>query len=166
MNSFSYLEPVCCSMSSSNCCFLTCISVSQESGQVVWYSHLFQNFPQFIVIHGVKGFGIVNKTEIDVFLELFLLSVSFSLGSLIYSSWWWGLPNLNIQPLPSGEFQICFDMAYWIPPHEFSYSVIHLLIYSFSIYLKCTRWTLFHSETGRADIIILISGQWIEIQGG
>ena len=50
MYSFSYLEPVCCSMSSSNCCFLTCIQVSQEAGQVVWYSHLFQNFPQFIVI--------------------------------------------------------------------------------------------------------------------
>src|SRR5574339_217920 len=56
-------------MSSSNCCFLTCIRVSQEAGQVVWYSHLFQNFPQLIVIHTVKGFGIVNKAEIDVFLE-------------------------------------------------------------------------------------------------
>ena len=44
--------------------------ISQEAGQVVWYSHLFQNFPQFIVIHTVKGFGIVNKAEIDVFLEL------------------------------------------------------------------------------------------------
>ena len=70
MYSFSYLEPVCCSMSSSNCCFLTCIQVSQEAGQVVWYSHLFQNFPQFIVIHTVKGFGIVNTAEIDVFLKL------------------------------------------------------------------------------------------------
>ena len=57
-------------MSSSNCCFLTCIQISQQAGQVVWYSHLFQNFPQFIVIHTVKGFGIVNKAEIDVFLEL------------------------------------------------------------------------------------------------
>ena len=55
-------------MSSSNCCFLTGIQVSQEAGQVVWYSHLLKNFPQFI--HTVKGFGIVNKTEIDVFLEL------------------------------------------------------------------------------------------------
>ena len=54
-------------MSSSNCCFLTCIQVSQEAGQVVWCSHLFQNFPQFIVIHTVKGFGIVIKAEIDVF---------------------------------------------------------------------------------------------------
>src|SRR5574337_1324251 len=69
MYSFSYLEPVCCSMSSSNCFFLTCIQVSQEAGQVVWYSHLLKNFPQFIVIHTVKGFGIVNKAEIDVFLE-------------------------------------------------------------------------------------------------
>ena len=57
-------------MSSSNCCFLTCIQVSQEAGQVVWYSHLFKNFLQFIVIHTVKGFGIVNKAEINVFLEL------------------------------------------------------------------------------------------------
>ena len=70
MYSFSYLEPVCCSMSSSNCCFLTCIQVSQEAGQVVWYFHLFQNFPQFLVIHTIKGIGIVNKAEIDVFLEL------------------------------------------------------------------------------------------------
>ena len=57
-------------MSSTNCCFLTCIQISQEAGQVVWYFHLFQNFPQFIVIHTVKDFGIVNKAEIDVFLEL------------------------------------------------------------------------------------------------
>jgi len=70
MYSFPYLEPVCCFMSGSDCCFLTCIQISQEAGKVVWYSHLFQNFPQFVVIHTVKGFGIVNKTEIDVFLEL------------------------------------------------------------------------------------------------
>ena len=57
-------------MSSSNCCFLTCIQIYQEAGQVVWYSHLFQNFPQFIVIHTVKGFVIVNKVETDAFLEL------------------------------------------------------------------------------------------------
>ena len=69
MDSFSYLEPVC-SMSSSNCCFLACIQISQEAGQEVWYSHLSQNFPQLLVIHTVKGFGIVNKAEIDVFLEL------------------------------------------------------------------------------------------------
>ena len=64
------LEPVCCSMSSSNRCFLTCIQISQESGQVVWYSHLLKNFPQFVMIHTVKGFGLVSKAEVDVFLEL------------------------------------------------------------------------------------------------
>ena len=67
---FPDLELVCFSMSSSNCCFLTCIQISQEAGHVVWYSHLLKNFPQFIVIHTVKSFGIVNKAEIDVFLEL------------------------------------------------------------------------------------------------
>ena len=46
------------------------MEISQEADQVVWYSHLFQNFPQFVVIHTVKGFGIVNKAEIDAFLEL------------------------------------------------------------------------------------------------
>ena len=55
INSFPYLEPVCGSMSSSNCCFLTCIQDSQEAGQVVWYSRTFQNFPQFVVIHTVKA---------------------------------------------------------------------------------------------------------------
>ena len=72
MYSFPNLEPVCCSMSSSNCCFLTCIQISQEAGEVVWYFHLFKNFPQFVVIHTVKGFGIVNKAEVGVFLELLL----------------------------------------------------------------------------------------------
>ena len=43
---------------------------SQEAGMVVWYSHLFQNFPQFVVMHTVKGFGVVNKAEIDIFMEL------------------------------------------------------------------------------------------------
>ena len=73
MYSFIYLEPACCSMYSSNCCFLTCIQISQEAGQVVWYSHLLKNFPQFVVIHIVKGFGIVNKAEVDVFSGTLLL---------------------------------------------------------------------------------------------
>ena len=69
MYSFSDLEPVCFFMSSSNCCFLTCTQVSQEASQVVWYSHLL-NFPQFVVIHTVKGFGIISKAEVDIFLKL------------------------------------------------------------------------------------------------
>ena len=97
MYSFSYLEPVCCSMSSSNCCFLTCIQVSQESGQVVWNSHLFQNFPQFIVIHTIKGFGIVNKAEIDVFLKLSCFFDDPSdVGNLISGSSAFSKTSLNI----------------------------------------------------------------------
>ena len=55
-------------MSYSNCHFLACIQVSQEADQAVWYSHLFKNFPQFIVIYTVKGFGVINKAEVDIFL--------------------------------------------------------------------------------------------------
>ena len=57
-------------MSISNCCFLTCIQISQEAGQVVWYSCLFKNFPQLVVIHTVRGFGVVNKAEVGDLLEL------------------------------------------------------------------------------------------------
>ena len=97
MYSFSYLEPVCGSTSSSNCCFLTCIQISQESSQVVWYSHVFQNFPQFIVIHTVKGFGIVNKAEIDVFLELScFLHDPADIGNLISGSSAFSKTSLNI----------------------------------------------------------------------
>ena len=68
---FPNLKPVCSSMSHSNCCFLTCIQIYQEAGQVVWYSHFVKNFLQSVVIHTVKGFGVVN--EADVFMELLLL---------------------------------------------------------------------------------------------
>ena len=70
MYSFPNLETVYCSMSQSNCCFLTCIQFSHEADKVVWYSHLLENFPQFALIHTVKGFDIVNKAETDTFLEL------------------------------------------------------------------------------------------------
>ena len=70
MYSFPDLEPVCCSMSSSNCFSLTCIQISQKADKVDWYSHLLKNFPQFVVIHTVKGFGILNKAEAVVFLEV------------------------------------------------------------------------------------------------
>ena len=98
MYSFSYLEPVCCSMSSSNCCFLTCVQISQEAGQVLWYSLLFQNFPQLIVIHTVKGFGIVNKAEIDVFLELScFFDDPADVGNLISGSSAFPKTSLNIR---------------------------------------------------------------------
>jgi len=74
-------------MSGSNCCFLTCIQISQEGGQVVWYSHLYQNFSQFVVIHTVKGFGVVNKAVEDVFLEPSCFSDDpTDVGNLIFGS--------------------------------------------------------------------------------
>ena len=103
MYSFSYLEPVCCSMSSSNCCFLTCIQTSQEAGQVVWYSHLFENFPQFVVIHTVKIFVIVNKAEIDVFLELAcFFNDPTDVGNLISGSSAFSKPSFSIW-----KFTVC-----------------------------------------------------------
>src|SRR5574340_926383 len=84
-------------MSSSNCCFMTCIQVSQEAGQLVWYSHLFQNFPQFTVIHTIKGFGIVNKVETGVFLELScFFDDSVEVGNLISGSSAFSKSSLNI----------------------------------------------------------------------
>ena len=84
-------------MFSFNCCFLTCIQISQEAGQVVWYSHLFQNFPQFTVIHTVKGFGVVNKAEVDVFLELScFFNDPMDVGNLISDSSAFSKSSLNI----------------------------------------------------------------------
>ena len=97
-------------MSRFNCCFLTCTQVSQETGHVVWYSHLFQNFPQFIVIHKVTGFDIANKAEIDVF---FWKSLAFSMIQ-------WTLAIWSLVPLPflkpawisgSSQFRYCQNLA-------------------------------------------------------
>ena len=97
MYSFSNLEPVHCSMSSSNWCFLTWIQISQKAGQVVWYSHLLKNFPQFVVIHTVKGFVIVSKAEVDVFLELsWVFDDSTEVGNLISGSSAFSKSSLNI----------------------------------------------------------------------
>ena len=77
-------------MSSSNCCFLTCTQISQEAGQLVWYFLLFKNF-QFVVIHRVRGFGIVNKAEVDFSLEL----SSFLMIQGMLAIWLVSLPFLN-----------------------------------------------------------------------
>ena len=96
-HSFPYLELVCCSMSNSNCCFLTFIQISQKSGQVIWYSHLCRNVPQFVVIHTVKNFGIVNKAEVDAFLELSrFLSDPTDVANLISGSSAFSKTSLNI----------------------------------------------------------------------
>ena len=80
-----------------NCCFLTGIQVSQEAGQVVWYSHLLKNFPQFVVIHTVKGFSIINEAEVDVFLAFSCFSYDpTDVGNLILGSTAFSKSSLNI----------------------------------------------------------------------
>ena len=108
----SALEPVCCSMSSSNCCFLTCIQISQEAGQVVWYSHFFQNFPEFVVVHTVKGFVMFNKAEVDVFKEYF----AFSMIQWIFAVWSL-VPLTFLNPAWiswSSWFMYCWSLAWRI----------------------------------------------------
>ena len=102
-------------MSSSNYCFLTCIQISQEAGQVVWYSHLFQNFSQFVVIHTIKDFGIGNKAEVNVFLELscfLMIQRMLAIWSLV------PLPFLNpAWTSGSSWFMYCWSLAwliYWV----------------------------------------------------
>ena len=87
-------------MSSFNCYFLTCIQISQEAGKVVWYSYSLKNFPQFAVIHTVKGFGIVNKAEVDVFLELSCFFYDQTdVGNLISGSSAFSKSSLNIRDM-------------------------------------------------------------------
>ena len=96
MYSFPDLEPVHCSMSGSNCCFFICIQVSQETSKVVWYSHPFKNFPQFVVIHKVKGFSGVNEAEVDIFLEFScFINDPKDVGNLISGSSAFSKSSLN-----------------------------------------------------------------------
>ena len=76
MYSVPNFEPDLCFMSGFNCCFLTCIQVSQEGGDMVWYSYPLKNFPQFVVIHTVKDFSVVNEMEVDVFWNTLALSMT------------------------------------------------------------------------------------------
>ena len=122
-------------MSSSNCCFLTCIQVFQEAGLVVWYSHLFQNFPQFIVIHTVKGFGIVNKTEIDDFLELScFFDDPTQVGNLISGFSAFSKTSLNIWKL---TIHVLLKMAWRILSITVLGREMSAIVHSLSILWHC-----------------------------
>ena len=132
-------------MSSSNHCFLTCIQISQETDQMVWYSRHLKNFPQFVEIHTVKGFGIVNKAEVDVFLELSsLFDDPTDVGNLISGSAAFSKSSLNIWKFtvhillkPALEnFEHCFLLlCYFNWCHREN---------MFSWCLEGTFWTLTH----------------------
>ena len=93
MYSFPNSEPV-------HCYFLTCIQVSQEAGKVVWYFHLFKDFPQFVVIHTVKGFSVFKEAEVGVFWNsLCLFYDPADVGNLISGSFAFSKSCLNIWKL-------------------------------------------------------------------
>ena len=99
MYSFPNLEPVHCSMSYFNCSLLTCIQVSQEAGKVVWCSYLLKNFSQ-LLWSTVKGFSIVNATEVDIFIEFSCFFYDpTDVGNLIFGSSAFSKPSLNIWKL-------------------------------------------------------------------
>ena len=161
---FPYLEPVCCFMSSSNCFFLICIQISQEAGQVVWYSHLSKNFPPFVVIHTVKGFGVVNKAEADVLLEL---SCFFhdptDVGNLMSGSSGFSKSSLNIWKFsvhvllkPGLEnFERYFTSVRWVQ-----------LCSNFSILWHCLslglEWKLTFSCPAAAAEFSKFAGIWVQ----
>ena len=100
MDSFPDSETVCCPMSNSIRCFLISIQVSQEADKAVCYCHHLNIFPQFVMIHILKGFGVVNKTEVDVFLKLScFFHDPMDVGDLISGSSAFSKSNLNIWTL-------------------------------------------------------------------
>ena len=118
MYSFPNFERVHRSMSGSNYGFLTCIQVSQEAAMVVWYSHLFKNFPQFVVIHRVKGFRVVSEVEVGVFWN----SLAFSMIHQMLAIW-------SLVPLPflnsawtsgSSQFPYCWSLSWRVFEHYFT----------------------------------------------
>ena len=96
MYSFPNLDPVHFSISGSNCFFLICVQISLDAGKVIWYSHLFQNLPQFVVNHTVKDFSVVSEVEADVFLGFFCLFNDPTDGNLISGSSAFFKSSLNI----------------------------------------------------------------------
>ena len=95
-----------------NCCFLTCLQVSQEAGKVVSYSHFFKNFPQFVVIHIVRGFSLVNEAEVDFFWN----SLTFSMIQQMLAIWSLvSLPFLNpVCTFGNSGFTYCQSLAWRI----------------------------------------------------
>ena len=120
----SWLESVCCSISSSNCCFLTWMQISLEAGEMVWYSCLLKNFPQFVVIHTVKAFGLVSRAEVDVFLKLFCYIYIYKLKLII------------------PRFQACFQ-------DTFRHNVCHIIKHNKWLLLLCSYCVCFWVKLGK-----------------
>ena len=128
--SFPNLEPVHCSISSSNCCFLTCIQMSQEAGNVVWYFHLFKNLPQCVATHTVKGFSVVDSFLGNIFIISLFSFQSFGSFLIMCITLWFNTYSI-IEMFPIHyvfverisrlkiNFEFCFHLYYSQTTHFF-----------------------------------------------
>ena len=138
MYSLPYLEPICCSMSSSNCCFLICVQNSQEAGKVVWHSRLFKNFPQFVMIHTVKGLAWSIKQNWNIFWN----SLAFSMIQQMLAIWSLvPLPFLN----PAWTSGISWFMYCW----RLTWSNLSITLLACEMIATCVVvWTFFYIAFG------------------
>ena len=120
------------SISGSNCCFSICIQISQEAGQVVWYSHILKNFPQFVVMYTVKGFGVINEAEVFLEFPCFFYD-PINVGNLISGSSAFSKSSLTSG---SSQFAYCWSLVWRMLS-------ITLLACEMSVALECGR-TLLH----------------------
>ena len=154
MYSFPYLEPVSCSISTSNYCFLTCIQITQEAGKVVWHSHLLKNFPQFVVIHTVKAFSIVNESEVDVFLEFCcFLDDPMDVGNLISGSSGFSKTSLDIWNF---QFTCCWNLTWRVLSITFLACETSAIVQQFEHFWHCLslglEWkVIFSSSVATAE---------------
>ena len=153
---FPNFEPVSCPMPGSNCCFLARIQVSQEIGKMLWYFYFFKNFPQFVVIHTVKGFSVINRAEVDFFggksLAVSMIQRMFAIWSLVPLSF------LNpVSTSESPQFIYCWTLAWRILSMTllaYEMSTNHLVIL-----LKCRFWSSW-SGVGTEILYLLEAPRW------
>ena len=135
----SQLEPVSCSMSGSNCCFLICIQVSQETGKVVWYSISLRIF-QFVVIHTVKDCSIVNEVEVDFFLVFPCFFYDpMDVGNLIWSLCLFSIQLVYLEVLSSHTVEAYLE-GFW--------TLLCVVVWTFfgmALFRDCSEYWLFQS---------------------
>ena len=156
---FPNFEPLCHSISNSNCCFLACIQVSQEAGKVVWYCQLFKMYPQFVVIHTVKGMSLVNKAEVDVFQEFFCIfcdqmdvgnlisgSSAFSKSSLYICYWSLTRRILSITLVACETNTLMWQFEHYLALPFFGIGkkvdLFHCWVFQISCHMECNTLTI------------------------
>ena len=138
MYSFSNLQPAHFSMSRFNCCFLTCIQVSQQAGKAVWYSHLVKNFPKFVVIHTIKGFSIVNEAEVDVFLGFTCFFYDqVDVGNLIFCSSAFSKSSFYIW---KSHFTYCWSLVWRILSITLLECEMSAIVWTFFVFAFLWDW--------------------------